>query len=220
MKQYIGAIFDMDGVLFDTERVFQQTWREIAAERGVTLADGFTEAISGTNGIVMRQVIQRFYGVPDGAEILKTCASRVFDKLTRAVPVKAGAREILEYFRAEGVRIAVASGSARAQILSNLTVSGLKPYFDAIVSGDEVSVGKPDPEIFLRAAAAIQCPPEQCYVFEDSRSGVRAGHAAGCATIMVPDLVAPSPDIVPLCHRVCVDLNAALSAIRGKEQGS
>ncbi|MGX8706362.1 MAG: HAD family hydrolase [bacterium] len=214
MKQYTGAIFDMDGVLFDTERLYQQTWAELASERGVTLGSDFMATISGTNGEVMHQIVRRFYHVSDSAAVINDCMARMREKLTRDVPVKPGAREILAFFREAGFRVAVASSSRRAQIENNLSLTGLAPYFDAVVSGEDVSAGKPDPAIFLRAAAAIQCAPEQCFVFEDSKNGVRAGHAAGCATIMVPDLVAPSPDILPLCFRVFPDLLAALAELR------
>ena len=214
MNQYTGAIFDMDGVLFDTERVFQQSWHEIATEMGVKLPDEYTEAISGTNGEVMCRVIERFYHVPDGTQIMNSCKQRVQKKLSRKVPVKEGVWEILEHFRAKGVRIAVASSSSRAQIQSNLALSGLERFFDVIISGEEVRIGKPNPEIFLRAAEALGCAPSQCYVFEDSKSGIKAGYAAGCATIMVPDLIKPSPDIIPLCHWVFDSLGEALTAIR------
>lgn len=214
MKQYSGAIFDMDGVLFDTECVFQQTWEEIAGEMGIALDDGFTQAISGTNGVVMCQVIQRFYHVADGTEIMNRCRARIREKLSRHVPVKEGAREILEYFRSAGIRIAVASSSSRDQIQSNLNLSGLDPWIDAIVSGEDVAIGKPDPAIFLCAAKALHCTPEQCFVFEDSMSGVRAGHAAGCDTFLIPDLIQPSPDIVPLCFRIVDSLTEALEVVK------
>ncbi len=213
MKRYTGVIFDMDGVLFDTERVYQESWHEIANGMGVTLGDGWIEAISGTNGEVMCRAIEKFYHVPDGADIMNACKRLVREKLSCHVPVKAGVKEILDFFRNKGLRMALASSSTRAQILSNLELSGIGP-FDAVISGEEVAVGKPDPEIFLRAAQALGCPPDECLVFEDSKSGVRAGHAAGCDTVMVPDLIAPSPDIVPLCFRICDDMTAALAKLR------
>ena len=214
MTRYTGAIFDMDGVLLDTERVYQQTWRELADEMGVTLVEGFTEAVSGTNGDVMDRVIQRFYHVPDGRPIMTACKARIRQKLSQSVPVKAGVREILDFFRASGLRIAVASSSVRQQIISNLELSGLNHYIDAVVSGEDVSTGKPDPEIFLTAARALGCQPEQCFVFEDSMSGVMAGHAAGCDTVMVPDLIAPTPEILPMCFRVCESLTDALREVK------
>lgn len=213
MKRYTGAIFDMDGVLFDTERVFQGIWRELADERGVTLADGFVETISGTNGEMMRRIVERFFHSNDGDAIIRDCMQRVRRKLSEAVPLKAGAREILAFFRDRGVRLAIASSSSREQVVSNLELTGLYPFFDAVVSGADVRAGKPAPDIFLAAAKAIGCAPAQCFVFEDSLSGVKAGHAAGCDTIMVPDLIPPTPEIVPLCFRVCDSLNAAMEAI-------
>ncbi len=214
MKPFTGAIFDMDGVLFDTERVYQQSWQELAEERGIVLDPGYTEAISGTNGAVMCRVIERFYHVPDGMEIMRACKRKVREKLAREVPVKAGVYETVDYLRSIGVRIAVASSSSRAQIESNLRMTGLYDHIDAIISGEEVAAGKPDPEIFLRSAEAIGCEPARCLVFEDSKSGVRAGHAAGCVTFMIPDLVPPSPDIIPLCDRIFDDMPAALAEIR------
>ena len=214
MKRYRGAIFDMDGILFDTERIFQQTWREIAAEMGLTLGDDFTRAICGTSGDTTRQVVERFFHVEDGTEIMLEVPARVRDRLSKSVPVKPGVPEILQYFRAAGLRVAVASSSARAQIESNLRLTGLGEYFDAIVSGEDVSHGKPDPEIFLLAADAIECDPALCFVFEDSQNGVVAGRAAGCDTVMVPDQVQPAPEIAALCFRICDDMGAALRDIR------
>lgn len=220
IKQYTGAIFDMDGLLFDTERVYQQTWEEIAAERGVVLGDRYHEAISGTNGDVMCRVIERFYHVEDGMEIMLDCRRRIREKLSREAPLKAGALEIVRFFHARHFRLAVASSSSREQIASNLAHSGLAPYFDVIVSGDDVRVGKPDPEVFLCAAKAIGCRPEQCFVFEDSVSGVKAGHAAGCDVIMVPDLFQPNPEIRPLCFRVADSLEAAIPELQSVMDGN
>ena len=115
--------------------------------------------------------------------------------------MKPGAGELLEYLSAQGVNIAVASSSGRARILSNLRATGLERFFDAVVSGQQVERGKPEPDIFLLAAKEIGCPPEDCYVFEDSLNGVRAGMAAGCTTVMVPDLVPPLEDLA--VSRVC-----------------
>ena len=101
--------------------------------------------------------------------------------------------------------IAVASSSGRDRILSNLRATGLERFFDAVVSGQQVERGKPEPDIFLLAAKEIGCPPEDCYVFEDSLNGVRAGMAAGCTTVMVPDLVPPPEGL--LVSSVCVSLH-------------
>lgn len=211
--RFTGAIFDMDGVLFDTERVYQQTWHEIAAEQGVELGSGFLEAITGTSGEHMHRVLEEYFQVSNGAVIAEECMSRVHQKLSVHVPIKAGVREILIFFREKKMPAAVASSSLSRQIEANLKKTGIDGYFSEIVSGTEVEHGKPAPDIFLRAAGRIDCKPEECFVFEDSENGVKAGYAAKCATIMVPDLIEPSPEIRRYCTRICRDLVEAKSEV-------
>lgn len=194
-----GAIFDMDGLLFDTERIYQETWQELAEKYQVKLEDGFVKAISGTNGKKMCAVIEEYYHVSDGSFIINECMERMKEKLEMDVPMKAGVHEILKYFQNSGIHMAVASSSGRPQIEANLKNAGIIQYFDEIVSGTEVSHGKPEPDIFLCAAKKIGCRPEECYVFEDSENGIKAGYAAGCVTIMIPDLMEATPEIQPYC---------------------
>ncbi|MCI9083206.1 MAG: HAD family phosphatase [Lachnospiraceae bacterium] len=208
-----GAIFDMDGLMFDTERVYQQTWQELADERNIRLGDGFLKAISGTNGPYMCQVIKEYYHVSDGSFIVAECMERIRKKLSVHVPVKEGVYEILVFFREKGIRTAVASSSSMEQIEANLKRANMRGYFDAIISGTEVENGKPAPDIFLYAAERIECLPNECLVFEDSENGIRAGYAAGCITVMVPDLIEPSPEILPCCSKICRNLNQAMQEI-------
>lgn len=209
-----GAIFDMDGLLFDTERIYQQIWQEIAEKRGIVLGEGFLKAISGTNGAYMCRIIENYYQVSDGHAIMQECMGRVRDKLSVHVPVKKGVYEILDFFQKEGIRMAVASSSAAEQIESNLETAGIREYFSAVVSGMEVRHGKPAPDIFLCAAERIECEPGACFVFEDSENGIKAGHAAGCMAIMVPDLVEASSGILPYCTKICPDLLQAEKEIK------
>lgn len=201
--EYKGAIFDMDGLLFDTERVYQQTWQEIASEKGIKLDGSFVKAISGTNGQTMCRVIERYYHVPDGTAIMDECMGRIRKKLSVHVPVKKGVHEILDFFQKKRIRMAVASSSAVSQIESNLETAGIRGYFSAVVRGTQVRRGKPEPDIFLCAAEQIGCAPGECFVFEDSENGIKAGHAAGCTAIMVPDLMEASSDILPYCGKIC-----------------
>ncbi len=211
--QYKGAIFDMDGVLFDTERIYQETWQEIAARQDITLDGSFLRAISGTNGAYMCRVIEKYYHVPDGKDIMERCMEQVRQKLSVYVPMKKGVRDILDYFRKNDIGIAVASSSAVQQIEANLQMSGIRDYFSVIVSGLEVNQGKPEPDIFLLAAKRLHCAPEECFVFEDSENGIRAGYAAGCFTVMVPDLLEASSEIQPYCRKICSDLEQAVREI-------
>lgn len=213
-----GAIFDMDGVLFDTERLYQETWGELAAERGIRLEDSFLMAISGTNGSGMKRVIEKYYQVSDGTAIIEMCMARMKEKLALHVPVKKGVYEILEYFREIGMRMAVASSSSTLQIEANLSKTGIRKCFSEIVSGAEVEHGKPSPDIFLLAAKKIGCKPEECLVFEDSENGVKAGHRAGCFTIMIPDLIEPNAEISVLCSKIYMDFLQVREAMKKENE--
>lgn len=209
-----GAIFDMDGLLFDTEQIFQNTWHEIAAECGLVLSKGFLEAISGTNGNHMCQVIEKYYHVSNGAGIMEECMKRIRKKLLLHVPVKKGVFEILSAFQEADIHMAVASSSSLEQIKANLHTAGIDNYFDILVSGSEVKHGKPEPDIFLCAANRLGMRPGECFVFEDSENGIISGHKAGCAAIMIPDLIEPSPQILPYCFRIYPDLLCASDGLR------
>lgn len=204
--KYKGAIFDMDGVLFDTERLYQDIWQELAREHGVELGSGFVKDISGTNGSRMLKTVEKYYRVSDGSAIVDTCMRRMKEELSIHVPVKEGVFEILRFLKEKGIRTAVASSTARERINENLQRAGIRDYFMEIVSGSEVKNGKPAPDIFLCAAERIGCSPEECFVFEDSENGVRAGFAAGCVTIMIPDLLEPETEIRSCCFKICRNL--------------
>lgn len=208
-----GAIFDMDGLLLDTERVYQENWMETARRFGQPPIPEFSTAVSGTTGEEQRRLIHRYFPDVDPQAFQRDCIARVDGILDRqCAPEKPGAREILEFFRAQGVKTAVASSSGRERILSNLRQRGLASLFDAVVSGQEVARGKPEPDIFLLAAERIGCAPRECYVFEDSVNGVRAGMAAGCVTVMIPDLIAPPAGLA--VSKVCVSLHEAKEWIK------
>lgn len=208
-----GAIFDMDGLLFDTEMMYQQTWRELAEEMGVVLGEHFVNDISGTSGSHMCRVLEKHYGVSDGMTVRDECMRRMREKQKKPVPMKKGVHEILEYFRTHGIKLAVASSTEKEQIENNLTLAGIRDYFDEVVSGNEVAHGKPAPDVFLLAARKISCQPEECYVFEDSFNGVRAGVAAGCRTIMIPDLFEATEEMYEICWGVYPDLQVVKGSL-------
>lgn len=213
MKQ--GAIFDMDGLLTDTERIYAASWRETAAYFRQPWVEGFDQAVAGTSGEKMRGVIRAHFPSVDPDAFRNHCmelASHAAKSDLRAMP---GAGDILRYFHDCGVKLAVASSNSLSLIRSNLERLDLLRFFDALASGDELPPGheKPAPDIFLLAARRIGCAPEACYVFEDGVNGSYAGIAAGCATIMIADLFQPTEELRERCAGIFHSLSEAMTAI-------
>ncbi len=209
-----GAIFDMDGVLFDTEKIYQSIWFQLAKERGIELDASFTKLISGTSGEAAANAIKEHYNVSDPKIISDECSRRMLEAVKHNIDVKKGVVKILEFFNKQGIKCVVASGSNKEQIINNLKISNLSKYFDEVVGGDELKRGKPDPDIFLLALKKIGCESSKCLVFEDSFNGIKAAHAANTIPIMVPDLVEPTEEIIKLCKAVYVDMVEALEDIK------
>lgn len=208
-----GAIFDMDGLLIDSERVYQQTWRALAEEHGVRLDALFPRKICGTSGEGTLATLREYFPGADPAAVAAECVRRVRQVPAAEIPLKPGAEEILRGLRSLGFQIAIASASEMDLIRANLSAHGLSDYFDVWASGTEVANGKPAPDVFLLAAERLALSPETCYVLEDSRNGILAAHAGGFRPVMVPDLVAPTEALRERCAAVCRDLSEALALI-------
>ncbi|MGM9616201.1 HAD family hydrolase [Butyricicoccus sp.] len=208
-----GAIFDMDGTLLDTERLYRETWEELAVEYGREPDPQFPRAVAGTSGDHMLDIIEQYYPGLDTQAFRQDCLDRVKEKVAQQVPPKPGMEQLLSYLHQKGVKLAVASSNSVEQIEKNLCLCGALPYFDAIAGGDEVIYGKPAPDIFLLAAERLGIPPRNCYVFEDGINGVRAGVGAGCTTVMIPDGNLPTEEMYRICAGVydtLLDVRAAL----------
>lgn len=211
-----GAIFDMDGLLVDSESVWQKNWQFFANEMGVELPEEFKYEICGSSGEMMMDILRRYYHTDQPEELHAKCKKKTFEEIDKGVPLKEGAKEILEYFHQAGVKLAVASAAPHERIHKNLMNLGIEKYFDAVVSGADVENGKPAPDIFLKAAHELQLDPEDCYVFEDAFNGIKAAHSAGCKPIMIPDLSQPDEYIRSLCVGVFETLAKAKEEIKEK----
>lgn len=212
-----GAIFDHDGLMFDTEVIWQKNWKEVADEMGITLPEEFKKNICGSSGQHMLDVIQEYYGVEDGTAIRDRVRKGVNDDEEKHIDAKVGLLDILEMFQKHGVKMAVASSSGKAMIERNLKNGGVEQYFDAVVSGQEVEHGKPAPDIFLLAAERIGIDIKDCYVFEDAFNGVEAGLASGAKTIMIPDQIQPTEELRERVDAVCTTLKEASEKIEAGE---
>lgn len=201
-----GAIFDMDGTLFDTERLYARIWSVTAEHFGQSPHPDFPFAVAGTGGEGQLEVIRRYYPDVDAQAFREDCVARLEKILQSGLPEKRRVREILLFFRERDVKIAIASSSSHDRILEYIRRAELESFFDVIVSGEDIVHGKPEPDIFLLAANRLGCLPEECYVFEDSINGTRAGIAAGCETFMIQDMFPPTKDLCAGCAGICFSL--------------
>jgi len=204
------VIFDLDGVILDSERVALGRWKQVGEELSLPDIEQVYIRCIGTNPALTKAIMEEAYGPDFSMEKFSVLLRSRFRRGERPqMPVKSGAREILEALRGAQLTLALASSSPEDYVRRELDGAGLLGFFDRVVCGDMVTRSKPDPEIFLRAAALCGAEPETVWVVEDSYNGVRAACAAGMHPLMVPDLVAPDAEMREKAEVILPDLFAA-----------
>ena len=206
-----AVVFDMDGVLFDTERLCKDCWIALSKEYEIPNMEEVYALCIGVNVQATRQIVYENYGKDFPFEEYDRRASEMYNRYIaeHGVPVKDGVRETLEALAKAGVKIAVASSTRREKVLRLLASAGIDRYFTAVVGGDTVTHSKPHPEIFLKACEALGVTPEEAIAVEDSHNGIRSAHAAGMAPVMVPDLLPVTEEMRELSAFVAEDMNDA-----------
>lgn len=199
-----GLVFDMDGLLFDSERVVQKSWNEVGRQMG--FGERFGDHIYHTIGfnVVRREEYFKEHVSPDfPMEEFTENTRRIYHRIMEedGVDRKPGAEALLKYAKEHGYRLALATSSRELHAQLLLKKYGLFDYFDGAVYGNMVSAGKPDPEIYLKACASIQVLPEFAIALEDAPSGIRSAAAAGMRPVMIPDLVEPDEAVLELVWR-------------------
>lgn len=194
----MAVIFDMDGLMLDTESLGPQTWRVAAATIGVDFDIGLLPAMTGRNYRDCREMLREHYGPAYPVERLTAACLASFDAIVArdGIAQKPGLRELLDWLELENVVRAVATSTRRDRAESQLTQQGLLARFATLVGGNEVERGKPAPDIFLLAASRLDIAAADCVVLEDSEPGMRAALAAGMMPIMVPDQHGPSESLL------------------------
>lgn len=195
-----AVIFDVDGTLLDTERIYMQAWKDAAAEQGYVMPDELLNKTRGVDAKVAARIFEEEIG--NGFSYQKTRPIRVRiaeEIIERESPIlKPGVLELLSFLREKGIRLSVASSTKTKTTKEHLRTNGIADWFEVIVGGDMITKGKPNPDIFLKAAELLGEAPENCIVVEDSPAGIRAGSAAGMKTVLVPDQAAITQEIMDL----------------------
>ena len=215
-KQVQAVIFDMDGIIFDSERLVIECWEVVAAKHNIPDIVEICMRVQGNNREETGKRFREKYGKEFPYETYKKEVTALF--LERygegRLPLKPGVIEILKELKHRHVPLALASSTRSDIVRQELDDANLLPYFDAVLGGDMVPRSKPEPDIFLAAAAALQAEPKYCYVLEDSYNGIRAAYRAGMHPVMVPDMQQPTEEIRGIAEAVVENLLAALEYLQ------
>ncbi|NMC62797.1 MAG: HAD family phosphatase [SAR324 cluster bacterium] len=212
-----AVIFDMDGLLIDSEKCSFEAWKIVAARHGYEMTREIFANVVGTSLEETHAFFKRVFGSDFNAEELRREKDKLFEStfIEKGLPVKAGAMECLELLNKIKVLWAIATTTKRQAGMLRLKHSGLAPLVSTIVYGDEVPHRKPEPDLFLEAARRLNILPTDCLVVEDSETGAMAGINAGMRVILIPDMRPASPDISARVFCVIKDLRELIQLFWG-----
>ena len=209
---YKAVVFDMDGVIFDSERAVMQCWKEVASRHNIPDIEKAILACTGTTMMRTREIMLNLYGADFPYDEYARESSAIFHSRYDGgrLPMKQGVKELLTFLKERGKKIALASSTRQQVVTDELRDAGIIEYFDRIICGDMVSRSKPAPDIFLKACEELNISPSDSYAIEDSYNGIRAAHAGGLHPIMVPDLLPADEEMQSLAEIVLPNLTSIM----------
>lgn len=196
-----GVLFDMDGVVIDTEKLYTRFWMEAAHFYGFPMTREQALGMRSLGGKEAQAQLHSYFG--SSADYFAIRAKRIALMSAyieeNGVELKAGINELLDYLRANGIACAITSSAALSTIRAHLGSVGIADRFQALCSGKEVPNGKPAPDIYLHGATVLGLPPAECLAIEDSPAGIESACRAGCFPVMIPDQDQPTADTLTMC---------------------
>ena len=212
-----ALIFDLDGVLFDTERLAASTWREAAHALGFELSEATLRGTIGLDHLLTRAYYDQLFAGQFPYDQVEERHRDLFRAwiVQHGAPAKPGVKRILVEAERLGLRVALGTASRSVYAHTMLWMAGIVDHFHILVTRDMVQAGKPAPDIYQKATSLLGFAPEDCLVIEDSLNGIRAARAAGVPVIMVPDLVEPTAELRAQCRAVYPSLVELSDALEG-----
>ena len=189
VKPVAGVIFDMDGVILDTEKLYGRFWQEAAIALGYPMTHRQALGMRSLNRQAGQEKLESYFGPGISRSQVRNKRIELMDAYIaqHGVELLPGVREILTFLKQRGIATAIATSSPMERVERYLGPYGVLSKFDALCSADDVARGKPEPDIYLKAAAMIGLPPEKCLAVEDSPAGILSASRAGCMPVFVPD---------------------------------
>lgn len=204
MKNIKAFIFDMDGLILDTERIAFRSYKEALKEYGYDFTEAFFLTLVGTNVKLTKELCLNRYGSWFPFDLLHENHNKITDNYIKenGVPLKEGVNELIDYLKENDYKIALATSSDREKAEYLLESVKIKDKFDYIICGNDIVNSKPNPEIFLKVAESLKVEPKECVVIEDSKAGVQAAVNAGMKAINVPDMKKPDNEVKSMAFKI------------------
>ncbi len=211
-----GVISDMDGVMLDSEKLYVRFWCEAAQSLGFPMKKEHALGIRSLARVFAVKKLQGWFGTEFDYDSVRNKRIELMDKYVaeNGIEAKSGAKELLIWLKQNGYKTALATATPVDRASLYLKQVGLLEFFDVICSAREVKRGKPEPDIYLLAAKRLGLAPGECMALEDSQNGVRSAFAAGCKTVLVPDLDNPENELKGCLYAVADNLSAVKKLLK------